>query len=397
MTTSVPEPGSVSNRTQALGERFRAVYRTNPQGIFRAPGRVNLIGEHTDYNDGFVMPAAIDFSCYTAVGGRSDNTLSIYSEQFQESAEFDLNHVEGPPTEHWSDYIRGVAGIMQEEGYPVRGANLLLDGLVPVGSGLSSSAAIEVSTALALASLARLTLPRLELARLCQRAENTYTGARCGIMDQFISCFGKQDYALMLDCRTLEATYLKLPANVFLVICNTMVRHELAAGEYNARRASCERVVETLRKSLPCIRALRDVTLENLEEHRRLITEVDFRRSRHVITENARVNDAKAALESSDLARFGQLMYLSHESLDHDYEVSCRELNLMVDIARKVEGVYGSRMTGGGFGGCTINLVESQMISEFRTAVARDYENLTGLSPQIFVSHPAAGASELPL
>ena len=397
MTTSVPEPGSVSNKTQALGERFRAVYRTNPQGIFRAPGRVNLIGEHTDYNDGFVMPAAIDFSCYTAVGARADNMLCLYSEQFQESAEFDLNDLEGPPTKHWSDYIRGVAAIMQEEGYRLRGANLLVDGLVPVGSGLSSSAAIEVSTAFALASLARLNLPLLELAQLCQRAENTYTGARCGIMDQFISCFGKQDYALMLDCRTLEATYLKLPANVFLVICNTMVRHELAAGEYNARRASCERVVETLRKSLPHVRALRDVTMENLEAHRGRITEVDFRRARHVITEDARVNDAKAALESSDLIRFGQLMYLSHESLDQDYAVSCRELNLMVDIARKVEGVYGSRMTGGGFGGCTINLVESKMISEFRTAVAHDYENLTGLSPQIFVSHPAAGASELPL
>lgn len=397
MTTSVPEPGSVSDKAQALGERFRAVYRMNPQGIFRAPGRVNLIGEHTDYNDGFVMPAAIDFSCYTAVGARADNTLSIYSEQFQESAEFDLNDLDGPPTNHWSDYIRGVAAIMREEGYRLRGANLLVDGLVPVGSGLSSSAAIEVSTALALASLARLTLPLLEVARLCQRAENTYTGARCGIMDQFISCFGKQDYALMLDCRTLEATYLKLPADVFLVISNTMVRHELAAGEYNARRASCERVVETLRKSLPQVRALRDVTLENLEAHRGLITEVDFRRARHVITEDARVNEAKAALESSDLIRFGQLMYLSHESLDQDYAVSCRELNLMVDIARKVEGVYGSRMTGGGFGGCTINLVDSKMISAFRTAVARDYENLTGLSPQIFVSHPAAGASELPL
>jgi galactokinase len=358
---------------------------------------VNLIGEHTDYNDGFVMPAAIDFSCYSAIEGRADVTLSIYSEQFQESIEFDLNRLAGPPRKHWSDYIRGVAAILQGEGYPLKGANLFIDGQVPMGSGLSSSAAIEVATALALTSLAGVTVPLRELARLCQRAENTYTGARCGIMDQFVSCFGKQDYALMLDCRSLESTYLKLPSNILLVICNTMVRHELAAGAYNERRASCERSVDAIRQFLPNVRALRDLTIEDLEKYPSVLSDVDFRRCRHVITENARVNEAKAALQDSDLMRFGQLMYLSHDSLDRDYEVSCRELNLMVDLARKVAGVYGARMTGGGFGGCTINLVETQVVSEFRTSVAREYEHVTGLSPQIFVSHLAGGASALPL
>jgi len=395
MITSMIDRSHLSSLANALTERFREVYGTSPSGTFRAPGRVNLIGEHTDYNDGFVMPAAIDFYSYAAIGERADQTLSVYSEQFHENVEFSIAHLAGPPRKHWSDYVRGVAAVLRDEGYPLRGANLVIDGQVPIGSGLSSSAAIEVTTALALTSLGGVTIPLLEVARLCQRAENTYTGARCGIMDQFVSCFGKRDHALMLDCRSLEATYLQLPPNVCLVICNTMVRHELATGEYNERRASCERVVETIAKFRPEVRALRDLTLEDLEHYQNQISSVDFRRCRHVITENDRVKDAKAALESADLARFGELMYLSHDSLDQDYEVTCRELNIMVELAREFEGVYGARMTGGGFGGCTINLVESKVVPEFQATVAREYEKLTGLLPQIVVSAAAAGASEV--
>jgi galactokinase len=395
MITSMIDRSHLSSVTNAVTERFREVYGTSPSGTFRAPGRVNLIGEHTDYNDGFVMPAAIEFYSYAAIGERADHTLSVYSEQFHQSVEFSIAHLAGPPRKHWSDYVRGVAAVLRDEGYPLRGANLVIDGQVPIGSGLSSSAAIEVTTALALTSLGGVTIPLLEVARLCQRAENTYTGARCGIMDQFVSCFGKQDHALMLDCRSLEATYLQMSPNVCLVICNTMVRHELATGEYNERRASCERVVETIAKFRPEVRALRDLTLEDLEHYQNQISSVDFRRCRHVITENDRVKDAKAALESADLARFGELMYLSHDSLDQDYEVTCRELNIMVKLAREFEGVYGARMTGGGFGGCTITLVESKVVPEFQATVAREYEKLTGLSPQIFVSAAAAGASEV--
>jgi galactokinase len=395
MITWMIDRSHLSSVTNAVTERFREVYGTSPSGTFRAPGRVNLIGEHTDYNDGFVMPAAIEFYSYAAIGERADHTLSVYSEQFHQSVEFSIAHLAGPPRKHWSDYVRGVAAVLRDEGYPLRGANLVIDGQVPIGSGLSSSAAIEVTTALALTSLGGVTIPLLEVARLCQRAENTYTGARCGIMDQFVSCFGKQDHALMLDCRSLEATYLQLSPNVCLVICNTMVRHELATGEYNERRASCERVVETIAKFRPEVRALRDLTLEDLEHYQNQISSVDFRRCRHVITENDRVKDAKAALESADLARFGELMYLSHDSLDQDYEVTCRELNIMVKLAREFEGVYGARMTGGGFGGCTITLVESKVVPEFRATVAREYEKLTGLSPQIVVSAAAAGASEV--
>ena len=397
MTASILERGSIPGSARTVAERFLAVYGTSPSGLFRAPGRVNLIGEHTDYNDGFVMPVAIDFSCYSAIRSRSDRTLSVYSQQFQENIEFNLDRLVGPPKKHWTDYVRGVAAVLRDEGYPLKGADLLIDGQVPIGSGLSSSASIEVSSALALTSLGGITVPLGTLARLCQRAENAYTGARCGIMDQFVSCFGRQDQALLLDCRSLEMTYLALPPNVRLVICNTMVRHELAAGEYNERRASCERSIEAIRKFLPNIRALRDLTLEDLEKYGSLLSEIDFRRCRHVITENARVIDAKEALRHVDLARFGQLMYQSHNSLNHDYEVSCRELNLMVSLARNLPGVYGARMTGGGFGGCTINLVERDAVTEFQTSVAREYEKLTDLSPQIFASSAAGGAVALPL
>src|SRR6266496_2315029 len=397
MITSMIDRSHLSSLANAVTERFREVYETSSSGTFRAPGRVNLIGEHTDYNDGFVMPAAIDFYSYAAFGERADHTLSVYSEQFHQSVEFSIAHLAGPPRKHWSDYVRGVAAVLRDEGYPLRGANLVIDGQVPIGSGLSSSAAIEVATALALTSLGGVTIPLLEVAKLCQRAENTYTGTRCGIMDQFVSCFGRQDHALMLDCRSLDATYLQLPPHVRLVICNTMVRHELATGEYNERRASCERVVETVGKLLPKIRALRDLTLTDLEYYRSRISELDFRRCRHVITENNRVKDAKAGLQSGDLVRLGDLMYLSHDSLDRDYEVTCRELNIMVNLARELEGVYGARMTGGGFGGCTISLVESTMTLEFQTTIAREYEKVTGLSPEIFVCIAAGGASELPM
>jgi galactokinase len=392
VTPSILETEPALCRADEIVERFQRVHRTKARAIFRAPGRVNLIGEHTDYNDGFVMPAAIDFYCYSAIAGRTDRTLSVYSEQFGETVEFNLNEAVGPPRKHWSDYVRGVAATLGDEGYPLKGANLLIDGQVPIGSGLSSSAAIEVATALALTSLGGLTIPLLGVARLCQRAENEHTGARCGIMDQFVSCFGKQDHALMLDCRSLEPTYLRLPSSARLVICNTMVRHELAAGEYNDRRASCERGVESIHKFLPKVRALRDLTLEDLEHHRSLLTDVDFRRCRHVIKENARVKDAAEALKCLDLMRMGQLMYLSHESLDRDYEVSCEELNIMVEAASRLDGVFGARMTGGGFGGCTVNLVQKESVYGFKKQIVCQYQARTGLTPLVYVCSPAEGA-----
>jgi len=273
-----------------------------------------------------------------------------------------------------------------------KGANLLIDGRVPIGSGLSSSAAIEVASAFALTTLGGITIPLLQMARLCQRAENEYTGARCGIMDQFIACFGKANHALLLDCRSLLSTPVPLPSDVTIVICNTNVKHELAAGEYNDRRKSCERSIESLRKVLPHVRALRDISISDLEHYRSLLSDVDYRRCRHVITENARVNKAADALKRGDLSGFGQLMYQSHESLDRDYEVSCTELNSMVDIARGLDGVHGARMTGGGFGGCTVNLVNTQQVSEFQARILSQYQAKTSRVADIYVSAAADGA-----
>lgn len=363
--------------------------------VFRAPGRVNLIGEHTDYNDGFVMPAAIGFYTYAGIASRNDRQLHIYSENFREEHWLDIDHLEGPPVRHWSDYVRGVAAVFEAAGCNLRGADMLISSEVPIGSGLSSSAALEVSTALALLEVAGSTMPREHLALNCQRAENEYTGARCGIMDQFISCFGKAEHALLLDCRTLARELLPLSASARIVVCNTKVKHNLAGGEYNRRRADCEASVDYLRQFLPGIKALRDVTLAEVEKYGSGLPETRFRRCRHVISENARVQEAAKALKSDDLKRFGELMYASHRSLRDDYEVSCRELDVMVDLASNILGVYGARMTGGGFGGCTVNLVREDAVMEFRAEIAKGYKKATGIDPEIYVCTAAEGADEV--
>jgi len=377
----------------SLYERFQQAHGAQPR-IFRAPGRVNLIGEHTDYNDGFVMPAAIGFYTWIAVGPRADRILHVHSEQFAETTEFSLDALSGATRKHWSDYVRGVAALLQAAGHPLSGANLLIDGQVPLGAGLSSSASLEVSTALALLAISKSQVPPLELVKLCQRAEHQYAGTRCGIMDQFVVTFGHSGHALLLDCRSLDFKSLPIPENVRLVICNSMVKHELAAGEYNHRRADCETGVKILQRELPGIRALRDVTLGNLEEHRKKLSDVVCRRCRHVISENRRVLDAAEALQSGDLNRFGQLMYESHRSLRGDYEVSCRELDLLVELASASEGVYGARMTGGGFGGCTINLVRDDAVEGFRRRVAEAYAKETGITPDVYICSAAEGAGE---
>ena len=362
---------------------------------FKAPGRVNLIGEHTDYNDGFVMPAALDFFTFVGVSPLEQRKLQVYSENFKEQIEVDLDDPDLAARGHWSDYPVGVAVVMERAGYRLRGASLRIRGEVPIGSGLSSSAAIEVATASALAANSGLEIDRRELALLCQRAENEFVGARVGIMDQFVSLFGQAQHALLLDCRSLEFKLLPLPDNVRLIICNTMVKHELASSAYNERRAQCEAGVRVLAQFYPNIRALRDVTFEQLEQHRRELPEVVYRRCRHVVTENARVLEAGKALEQHDLNRFGKLMRESHVSLRDDYEVSSDELDLMVELAEKIDGVYGARMTGGGFGGSTVNLVRQEQADEFRARVAKEYEQVTGLKPEIYVRSAGNGAEEV--
>jgi galactokinase len=281
-------------------------------------------------------------------------------------------------------------------GYSLSGANLAILGQVPIGAGLSSSASLEVATALALLSVAKVELPPLELVKLCQRAEHEYAGMRCGIMDQFIATFGSAGHALMLDCRSLQYQLLPIPADVRLVICNSMVKHELASGEYNRRRADCEAGVKILQQHLPKVRALRDVTLADLNQYSDLLPPQVNRRCRHVVAENQRVLAAAGALQSGDPARFGQLMYESHASLRDDYEVSCRELDLLADMASKCPGTYGARMTGGGFGGCTINLVRADSVGAFRSRITEEYRVATGRAPAVYVCSAAQGAGAWP-
>jgi galactokinase len=378
-----------------LIQRFKSLYRREPR-LFRAPGRVNLIGEHTDYNDGFVMPAAIDFYTYAAVAARNDRNLVIRSENLVQQLEFDLDDPSPRASGNWSDYVRGIAVVFQRAGLSVGGADLLIHSDVPIGAGLSSSAAIEVSVAMALSAVSGFTLDRTEMAKLCQRAENEFVGMRCGIMDQFVSCNGQAGKALMLDCRSLDFELLPLPENASLVICNSMVKHELASGEYNVRREQCEAGLEYLRMSLPQIQALRDVWMDDLQRFSDGLSDVIYRRCRHVITENGRVLAGASALKNGDLVGFGRLMGESHRSLRDDYEVSCAELDFLVESANRVDGVYGSRMTGGGFGGCTINLVAVDHVQEFTRSVAADYDAKFGHRPEIYVSIPAEGATELP-
>lgn len=379
---------------ESLSEKFQSLY-AKPARVYRAPGRVNLIGEHTDHNEGFVLPMAIDFSTWVAIAPRADRRLVLRSENFAENVEFDLDERVMQGNGHWSDYSRGVALLIERAGLRLRGAEMLIRSDLPIGAGLSSSAAIEVATGFALLDNSNVIVDRLQLARLCQQAENEFVGMRCGLMDQFIACFGQRGQALLLDCRSLAYRMLPLPDEAKVVVCNTMVNHELASSAYNARRADCEEGVRLLAALLPEIRSLRDVSIAELEECRTKLPEIIYRRSRHVITENARVTAAAVALERRDLTTFGELMRQSHRSLRDDYEVSCAELDLMADLANASDGVYGARMMGGGFGGCTVNLVQTAKVGSFRKHVAAGYQKATGRVPEIYICSPAQGAERV--
>ena len=374
--------------------RFEQRFGEHPR-IFRAPGRVNLIGEHTDYNDGFVMPAAVGFSTYVAIAPRKDGKLVIHSEEFSGDCEFHLDRFPKQRTGAWCDYILGVFAALRQRGHALTGANLLVHGEVPIGSGLSSSAAIEVASAMAFMSLdgAGLSLP--ETAKLCRQAENEFVGARVGIMDQFVSCMGKAGHAFLLDCRSLEYKYVPIPAGIQLVVCNTMVKHDHAAGAYNQRRAECEEGVRYFAKTNPAIHALRDVSVDMLEQHKMDLPPVIARRCTHVIRENQRTLDAASAMASGDLSSVGKLMRQSHDSLRDLYEVSCTELDAMVDAAQGLPGFIGGRMTGGGFGGCTVNLVREENAKTFSAEVSTRYRKLTEIEAQTYLCSAEQGAQEL--
>jgi galactokinase len=363
--------------------------------LFMAPGRVNLIGEHTDYADGFVMPAAIDFATLAAISPNPNGNATVFSINFGESIHRPLDKIGTHGSHHWSDYPFGVLSILQQEGIDVPGFDLTLDGNVPLGAGLSSSASIEVASMLAMLHVAEASLPLQKIALLCQRAENDYVGAPCGIMDQFVSCCGAADHALLLDCRSLEYRLAPIPKHLSLVICNTMVKHSHAGGEYGTRRAEVEEGTALLRRHRPEIRLLRDATVEDLERWGHEMPPNVLKRCRHIITENIRTVAAADALEANDLDTLGRLMAEAHASYRDDFEASCREADIMVELAIKQAGCVGARLTGGGFGGCTVNLVESANAERFATNIADGYKETTNIQPEIYQSHASAGAHKL--
>lgn len=382
---------NANDLTRVFREQYSAVPR-----LFRAPGRVNLIGEHTDYNEGFVLPIAIDRETIVAAAPRDDRRVRVFSVEKNERIEFDLDRAGQKQRGVWQDYVEGVAQALVAGGAELRGADLVLASNVPEGAGLSSSAALEISVGFALLSLSEAKIDRVALALAGQRAEHEYVGTKSGIMDQFIAAMGEKNHALLIDCRTLAATPIPFDTTrVELVICNTGVKHKLASSAYNQRREECERGVELLREALPNIRALRDVSVEDFQKYEHLLPEVIRRRCRHVVTEDTRTLAAVEALRADDLPRMGQLMYESHASLRDDYEVSCAELDVLVEAARSVEGVAGARMTGGGFGGCTVNLVAGDHLKDFRNRVTHSYNEAFHTSPDIYVSEACDGASEI--
>ena len=346
----------------------------------RAPGRVNLIGEHTDYNGGFVMPMAVDREVRVFFRPLQDGPVRVWSESYGEWDEFDLGDVRHNPAQAWSNYIRGVAVTLQGAGYKLKPIEGIVCGDLPIGAGLSSSAAIEVATARAFCASSGIEIDSRALALLCQQAENRFVGVNCGIMDQFVSIHAKQEHALLLDCRSLEHEQAPLDTGtVRVVVCNTMVHHELGSSGYNERRASCESAARLLGVEL-----LRDVSPQMLRERADALDPVTLKRVRHVVSEDERTVRAAQALKDGDYAEFGRLMYASHESLRDDYEVSCEELDVMVEAARVQRGVIGARMVGGGFGGCTVNLVEREHAEGFAQGVARAYEKATGIRPETY-------------
>jgi len=389
----------------ALAREFERVFGRAAQ-VYRAPGRVNLIGEHTDYNDGFVMPMALDRSAWVAAAPRDDGIIVVRSREYGETVTIDDDTPR--PDGHWSSYVRGVAAVVAGlkgpphddavagrpfQGRQLPGADVLIASDVPIGAGLSSSAALEVACGYALLDVANRPIDLDELATACQRAEHEFAGIRCGIMDQMIACHGREHHVMMLDTRSLEREFLPLPGEVRVLVCNTMAKHELAASEYNARRADCEEGVRVLAQKDSRIRALRDATLVQLDAARGQLTDRVYRRCRHVIGENGRVQVAAGALRDVDLELFGRMMDSSHQSLRDDYEVSCAELDTMVTIARSLEGVHGARMTGGGFGGCAVALVDAESAERVRQEIAERYDAATRVGPDIWVCSAGSGVS----
>ena len=381
-----------------INDLFQKTFGSEPAHIVRAPGRVNLLGEHVDYNDGFVLPAAIDRATYIAFSSTDAPHSTLWAADLNQQASFSLETLsskiqpDGTPLPEWALYSAGVMNVIQEEGLATPNINAVFSSSVPQGSGLSSSASIEMAFAIAWQTLGNWELPSMKRALLGQRAENQYVGVNCGIMDQFASACGVENKLLLLDCRSLEWKPLSLPGNVSIVIADTTIRRKLTSGEYNKRRDACEEAVRLLKADLPNIKSLRDVSVEEFNRLANKLPEEVEKRARHVVEEIERSNQAEALLEAGDVQSFGKLMNECHVSLRDLYEVSCPELNAMVNVAQTLDGCYGARLTGAGFGGCTVNLVAKEKADTFAQALAKGYESETELHPDIYVSHASNGA-----
>jgi galactokinase len=353
--------------------------------IISAPGRVNLIGEHTDYNEGFVLPGAVDKRINVAIAANETDTVNVFAQDFNESYSFALNGI--VPSKGWTTYILGVTYHIQQKGKKLHGVDVWIDGNVPVGGGMSSSAALCSGYGFALNELFRLGFTRLDLAYLGQITEHTFAGVKVGIMDQFASLHGKKDHVIKLDCRSMEYEYIPFNFPDYrIVMVNSMVSHSLASSEYNVRRQQCEEGVAILKKYYPSIHSLRDVSLEQLEIHVDVLPEVVHRRCRYVITEKDRLLKGCKELIKGDLSAFGELMYATHQGLSKDYEVSCPELDFLANTARQIPEVAGTRMMGGGFGGCTINIVQTGSVDFFSKQIQEAYNNQFGKTPEVYIT-----------
>ncbi|MET0573766.1 MAG: galactokinase [Pedobacter agri] len=377
---------------QALKSSFRKIFEAEPV-LIKSPGRINIIGEHTDYNDGFVMPAAINKAIYVAVSQRDDQEIHLYSESYQQKHIASIDQIE-KTDKSWANYILGVADQIKKRGFQFSGFNLYLDGNVPLGAGLSSSAALECATAFAIKHLNNLDISQMDLALISQKAEHEFAGVNCGIMDQFASVFGKKDQAVMLDCRSMKYEYIPLKLDGYkLVLLNTNVKHSLADSAYNERRSQCEQGVAWIKKHDPTVNSLRDVNLELLEKHVKPKDSQVYQKCAFIVKEIDRVVKAADQLANGNLNALGNLMFATHEGLSKDYEVSCKELDFLVDFVKDFDGVLGARMMGGGFGGCTINIVKDDRIDSLIDQIKIAYSNSFDLKLEAYVVETGDGSS----
>ncbi len=386
-------------RNQAIIDEFSSRFEQAPTLLAIGPGRVNLIGEHTDYKDGFVLPVAIKRDIRIALRPRDDQTVRVYSLEYDQSYEFSLDNISFNKESLWTNYVQGVASVLQEMGVPLRGFDGVISGNVPRASGLSSSAALETATATAFLAASEQSdaLDSVQIAQAAQRAENEFVGVNCGIMDQFISMLGQEGYALLIDCRSLKYKLIPLPKEAALVIGNTKASRSLAGSAYNERRSQCEEGVAKLQVVLPEVQALRDVTSSQLEEYKSMLSPVVYQRCRHVVSENERVLQTVVALGNNDLTTVGQLMNASHDSLRDDYEVSSPALDAMVETMRSVDGCYGARLTGAGFGGCAVALVKPGREQAMADAIYEKYPKLANIWPEVYISPTGPGAQLIEL